>query len=432
MKKIAVMERVAAEQIQYSNTVHYSSAENIVDYKKYRYDLTRQKQISNALNTHLLHEEHGPIHKPLTPWARELVNEIQVVTRSLRRYQSVQKIADIYSQAAFIFLAIGDFQSARDLCYSQIQLFINLSAKMHKNEYLKYVFKPWIGLISIDTAEGSYRDALAKLNILSSSHQHEPIFSENKLVTDKLVAMIHHQVDIRAMVIDAGILESIKIYLAANFYDDLLNFLSEYPKPVNKLLHSVMLEAEIVALANTGRIRAARQVLEQAKLDISPGYQHIFNLRDIELKSAFPSRIHTTSDINDIVAIANDSLQAKYICVNDVLYALRVASLLKFNDFLEESKKLYYYCLEAATSLSDERLKAESLLGLYEIIHDEQGKRLIENLMVEVYYKSQYEGVRTKLLHVFSDLHYVESKYDYSAMIILFEELMLFSSLSAA
>jgi hypothetical protein len=86
--------------------------------------------------------------------------------------------------------------------------------------------------------------------------------------------------------------------------------------------------------------------------------------------------------------------------------------------------KLAYFCLASAIDLEDELLKAESLALLHGLVMRADARQVIEDMMIEHYYHTQYDQARKMMLNSFIDLQHVEKKNKNLTITVLYEDIL--------
>lgn len=355
---------------------------------------------NELLKNKLLHSQNRMIKKPLLPWMQDIRKMIQSLRTKEQKKINVDKMAEIYHHSTEIFLSMDNKKYAREICYSQIQMFIYWSRQTKNADLLKYVFQPWINLSRIDRVEGFYQDAIHKLTILNLYPQTHPAITTYSMF------------------------ELVKTYLQAKRYVELIEYVECQSSHESK---TDLQEALIIALANTGNYHEASALLAKVKLKSQSKAKYIFHLREAEMHIALDKE---NASFNNIYALYRKSLKqlnAVNINPDEILLGLHTAHVLKLFDRQEEANKLLYFCLKASHQLNDELLTAECLVMLYHSISHHEGKKLIENMMIEHYFQTRYVSARMKMLNCFPDLKYVECMTNDDELTSLFEDLLAFS-----
>ncbi len=303
--------------------------------------------------------------------------------------------------------------------------FLKWSNKTNHPQLLTFVFQPWVNLIRIDRLLGHWDSALNKLNALTDTHDASVMVNENKMST-YLFHVLNVKDDNRG-VMNQILWERIKLYLHAQQYTELIQFIENSQQDIVNSRTGWVQEALTIGLVNVGKHDEALQLLTRAKSHPDVPDAHIFNLRECELRMLLKQYHYQVGDLTGLSHTSLRLLRDDPMNVNAVLIGLHTADLLKTCDMMEEAIKLIYFCLETTESIKDELLKAECLVLLYQYIPDLEGKRIIENLMIEHYYQTQYSAARRKMQACFHDLKYVENKYQHDDMTPLFEDLLILS-----
>lgn len=380
------------------------------------------------LHNKLLYPGKFFLHKPLTPWAIELMTAIQAIAASADKQKHAFKIAEIYQHAIEIFIAIGDMKSARELCYSQIQLFMTWGEKLKEDALIKYSFQPWMSLSRIDRLDGQFHEAIKKLNIVCPANVTQ--LSPSPYASPLLHRLLHFDDEIKQTLNEYHLLETMCTYLASKQYLALNDFISAKKKETTIFYHPAVQEALAVVLANTGKIQDAFILLSHAKTYSDKAMIPIFRLRECEMRATLGDAQQASAELTILSKLALRLLKTTHVNKNDILFSLHVAAIFSQLALKEEAAKVAYYCLMAAEDTHDELLKAESLVMLYQLVQTTEAERLIEDLMIEHYFNTQYFVAKQQMLAYFVDLKHVESKYTQDAMCSLFEELLLFSHLA--
>jgi tetratricopeptide (TPR) repeat protein len=387
-------------------------------------DILQRKTLKNAL----LLPQNRIIQKPLVKWTSELRSRIQHICSRSSYLTSVKEIAAIFHEAVTLFMYLNQFKYAREICYSQIHMFINWSNRVGEHQLLKHVFQPWIHLIHIDRMEGNYNDAFNKLNVLSKNNKSHILLNENKLWIKLLLHIFHQHDEVHDSLIKQSLFARIQLYFDTSNYAGLIRYIDtqqDEAKDSNKIM---MLEAKAIALANTGRLEDSLRLLAHAQSHTESIANYIFSLRECEIRMSLTGRQHFSTELRSLSNALLPFLHTEKNKADHVLIGLYVADVMAATGMQEDAVKLIYFCLEASHQMNDELLKTECLMKLYQLIVDPEGKKIIENLLIEHYYHTQYTVARRKMRDCFHDLKYVENKYHHDDITPLFEDLLIFSS----
>lgn len=385
------------------------------------------KTSHEILKNKLLSPQDRVVYGSLSQWSSELISAIQLIDVYSENEINYDKIADIFNNAALILFCIGDVKSARELCYSQIQMFVSLGKKSGNSHLYQYVFMPWINLIRIDRLEGKFSDAMNKLNMLSATNNMKIKVADDSLATYLMADRAELDADAYLLIKNAVTFEFVKIYLETHQYAELIHYIE---RSIDNAAHenrSIFHEAMILALANTGRMNDANEWLRCVRPYSSLLGKNIFLLRDCEMRLKFNDDCH--EELQYLAAFSLCELQSKFININEIMFAMQTANVMCESSGKDEAIKLLYFCLEAADKLNDEVLTAECMILLYQHLRGSEGGILIENLMIDHYVKTQYGFVRKQMLACFSELKLVECKHSHAVMTTLFEELLSFSTI---
>lgn len=414
---------------------------------KFNYDVTKhvvnanQKDlfpIIRAAKNEFLHQEilkntlflpqNRPIQKPLQSWIKKLREELKKETSGFITLKYANQIATVFNEAVFIFMSHNYHKQARDICYSQIKMFIDWSDKTDHCQFLQYAFQPWFNLIRIDRLTENEEDAFKKLDILTIIHGSKCRLDEKKY----WFHILQKDFDLYLHVLTQSVRERIHLYLHGHYYDELLHFINSKNQGADILLTWIQQEALAIALANQEQFEKAEHCLIQAKMNTASSVAaYIFYLRECELR-IFSLKKNRRYDETKYLFQASVTFLENHKMSADHLYiGLQAVTLLITLNRRKEAAKLAYFCLKGAYYIDDDILKTECLVTLYNLIPEVEGKRLIENLMIEHYYHTQYFFARQKMLDSFHDLKYVENKYPDDEITPLFEHLLIFSSCPA-
>jgi len=373
----------------------------------------------------LLFSESRIINKPILPWANELIASLGDLMTQRDKRGNAASIAKIYNQAAHIFLALDDIRSARELCYSQIQLFIGWSQKSGNYALLKHIVEPWVNLSCMDRLEGNSGDAFNKLALLSI--QDESPMREGHPLKQLLRDIIKADENIHHFVKSACLLEPVKYYLIHKQYEALITFVEAKQETESMEYDLPLQEALIVSLANTGKMNRAFDLLNHCRSSYSRSASAVFVLRECEMNVYLNKPVF--AELQALYKRAFRSFHLGYLNTAKILHAMHTAHVIHQAGLSEMAAKLGYCCVEAAERINDECLKAESLVLLYELIDQTEGRQIVEDLMIEHYFTTRYAAARKHMINVFPDLRHVESRREeVDALPALFEELLMFSA----
>lgn len=364
--------------------------------------LMKSKFSKPLLRNTLLFPEDRIVRKPINQWINELSKEISELTHQSLSLSCAEQVAEIFNNAALIYFSIDDISLARELCYTQIQLFIDYSRKTNDQAYLKYVFQPWMNLSRLDRLEKNYDSMKDKLKIFNQININEVVIGNNKLVTPILLSALDQDQNIKSVVETCRLLEPLKGYLEAKQYKQAIQFIEDNKKHSSRSHYALLQEGMIVSVANIGEVDTAFDLLEQAR-QLSPATKHIFKLRECEIKYGL-GIVNQRQELRSLCKMAIGAVTAKYININDIEYGLNLVELLKNSGLKTEAIELVYFCLVAADKLNDQVLKSDALISLYVMMRKTKGKKLVEQLMIDHYEKTQYVISRQKMLSSFPGL----------------------------
>lgn len=349
-----------------------------------------------------------------------LYRDIQKIPAAENKQTNAFEIAKIYDQAVEVFLALDDIKSAREICYSQIHLFILWSYQFKEASLFKYALTPWLNLARIDRLEGFFDEAVSKLSTLNIS---DKLKDDHKVWINQLVHdIIHSNNEVKQSIKVACLLERIKIFLSEKNYLSLIAFLkTEFLGA--EIKHPIIQEALAIAYANTGRFFKALDLLAWAKSSADTFSAQVFFLRECEIKSMLRKNIFT--DVHLLYSQTLTFLNKKPTDQH-IKFGLHTVYVLNKANFKEEAAQLAYFCLRTAVTSSNELLKAESLILLNELITEYEGRNLIENLMIKHYFQTQHMIARKKMLKEFQGLQYVETNNAKELADLLLEKLLSF------
>lgn len=377
----------------------------------------------------LLHPEDRIVHKSLIQWANELMLALKSIESSADNIEQAERIAGIFNNAAFIFYSLNDVTAARELCYSQIQMFLNWGKQLRNNVYQKFVFQPWVNLIRIDRLEKNYEAALVKINILNPSAMAEMQVGATKVAVESLYDVLRDDEDIISLVTTCSLSETIKCMLANRQYESLIQFIEKNKRDIRKQHHALFDEAYAIAVANNGNINAALAVLEQARLSSNPAMMHIFSLRESEMLSRLGRKHEALIQLRILSRYVAQKFSYESINMNDINFGLHTVNVLRQMGNKREAIDLVYFCLLASEKIHDEMMKANCLVMLHEMISKEKGKRLIESMLREHYAATQYHVARKRMAKTYPDLYKLDNNVQAPTFHVLFEELLIFSNL---
>jgi hypothetical protein len=201
-------------------------------------------------------------------------------------------------------------------------------------------------------------------------------------------------------------------------YQGLITFIEN-----TKIMHEYFIkEAQAIALANLGKKQEAFIVLSQDYAQGNRQRNPVLQLRELEMRVSLGDQraIDTLSFLHET---SWSCMSINIITIDNIVFMLHAAVVMRMAG-LGECIPLAYFCLEAADKIGDEVLKAKSLILLHDWVEDINDRKIIEDLMIEHYFTTQYKAVRVKMLNGFNGLKYVEKRYDYSEMMLLFEDVL--------
>lgn len=421
-KIVEYVKAVDKHNLSYNNHGHL-----VIRTKQYTeekpFNITRLEVKKDLLKNKLLFPEDRIVRKPINKWVDELLTATKEIVNLPRQTACAAKIAEIFNNASFIYYCINEVMMARELCYTQIQLFIDWSRHSNDQALLKYIFQPWINLCRLDREERSYQSVIDKMTLLNIIDKSEIVIGNNRIYTHALRSVLDIDSDVKAVVDTCKLLEPIKAYLQAKKYSQVIQFIENNRNNVNKMQNAILQEASAIALANTGNIRESLALLTHAKNHFNPALMHIFQLRECEIKQKIGGVNNLRYDLRALSSIALTSISTQYININDIIFGLHTADIMKSAGLKKEAIELSYFCLVAADKINDALLKTESLVLLYELMQKSKGKKLIEKLMTEHYESTSYVSARKRMLNIFPELNMIDTHNHEIQINSLFHEL---------
>lgn len=400
-----------------------------MDYSKQyksRWDISNDIEQPEVLQNQLISLQSYWPNKSLTDWAGELKNSIEEVHYQPCKSKFSAHIAEIFDNAIRIFMALENYIYARELAYSQIQLFTNWSKKIGVTDLLKYVFNPWMQLIRINRLEGNIYDAFEKLNALNLAES-KIVMGENKFLTQSLYQSLQQDFIMLNEVQTQSVLERIKLCFESRQYAKLITYIEDRLTYFIDVPEIIIQEAKIIAYANVGKIHDALKIIMKNKSHPHRGKDMIFTLREYELQLAAGLSPYRSNTLDLIEEWACQLVKTPSLTINNIIFILQAVRVMKMAGEAEKCMPLIYSCLEAEIVKNDEVLKADCLICLYDLALDADKKKMVEDLMITHYFNTQYVSARKKMLHAFKDLKYVENKYNHDNMTSLFEDLLAFN-----
>lgn len=387
------------------------------EYQTYHRDISNDTSHRIVLKSNLISWQEPQIQKSLTSWSADLNITLQMLYHQKEHSLCAAQVAEIFNQATWIFIASNHLKYAREICYSQIKYFI-------QGNQLKYVFTPWLNLIRIDRLSGNVCDAASKLQILTNIGLFDKIVGENKRLMYSLHQALCQDARLLEKIRSQSMAEKIKLYLMAQQYSEIITFLDS-----QQISDVYAQEARMIAYANMGEIDEACNLLQNQWQRRRVNTHPVLALRKCELQIMSASNnVNLSSDMDKLYQISLQLIMNTPPLPRQLGFALHLAHLMRLVNMNQDAIKLSYYCLEAAVELGDEVLKADSIILLYHLLADNEGRSIVEDFMVPLYFHTQYAIVREKLLACFEDLQYVEQQHTNTEMTLLYEDLISFSA----
>jgi len=159
----------------------------------------------------LFFPEDRIIKKPISDWVEELTIKAEQTRKKDDTITEAGTIAEILNQSALIYFSLGQYEAAKEICYLQINYFININKKAPNLHLLKYVMQPWVNLCRLDRAAGNINDLLKKLYQVANARQ--------------LLHALRSDPEFYSVLLLSRLLEPVKAYLKFNRYHELLRLL---------------------------------------------------------------------------------------------------------------------------------------------------------------------------------------------------------------
>lgn len=321
--------------------------------------------------------------KPLLIWAAELSAMLENIEKQRGDKACLSFIANIYQQAVLILSYAANPKAARELCYAQIQLFLNWQQRFTDIEWSNYLFQPWMYLARLDSQQDLFQDANNKLASLNSQQMNLSLgeFLHDQGLSWHLKNKITY--------------EWLQLHLKHHQYLPLIQAIQQFNLEASSSHNAMLYEALLIAFANVNDQEQALSVYHQGSLNISRKYQPIFELRAAELSLAHGQdarfrlyRLHTWS----LKRLASGKNLKR-----DILFGLSLSKALQKSGCLQDAAKLAYFCLEAAQNLGNDIIKTDCLISLYYLIHEPEGRALIQDLLDQHYQATDYLSERQKM-----------------------------------
>lgn len=345
------------------------------------------------------------LHKPILSWINEVRANIHSLSCSSHDLTTLAQMANVFSDAIMIFIALDQFQTAREICYSQIQLFLKWARQTKQWQLLTHTFLPWLHLIRIDRLSKNYYAALTKIQAL-----------HNTSAAIKLDSLPNEDIKIYSSI------EYIQIGLMLRRFNDLDHYI-QHQQNISNSDKNILYEGKFLSLIHSGQYQAANHYLAMLQPLLGPEISYVFKLRAAEL-DLITGNPYGARHSRDLYFHAMDL--ANFATVKDVLFILHVIQVLQGFQLVTEALELAYACLIAARKLNDDWLLAESLIMLARLVNTKKEKA-VADAMIKHYCQTQYAGARKNLLLCYPDLKYVEKRNCESEAVSLFEELLTLS-----
>lgn len=372
------------------------------------------------LHSNLISLPHYPMGQSLQYLTNKLRHELDALHRIEKQETWYELLSDIYHQAILLMSMAGYQQWARDLSYTQIQLFIAWGYHDLKSHLLKQVFQPWLDLIDIDIQQRHLFDAFDKLNIMLKQHRFI-IKDENIRLRNRLHYALHTDLHLSRHVLRQGMCRRIQLHLILQQYSELIHYLEHDPIPTLFSLDSVVMEARFIAYVNSGQQSRVNSLLGSIQ-NYSDDIIHILRLRECEWM-IMQDHQQANDHLRELTQSFSKRLMEGHVRIVDVVYALHAASLLeKIEDRLGALDTIENAYL-AAQKIVHQPLQAECLVKIYGLTLSGHQKEKIENRMITLYFESCYDSVRKLLLNCNPDLRFVECRAHEETLFHLYDDL---------
>ncbi len=357
------------------------------------------------------------ICRPLSLMASELRQSLLYSSQ-----QNHSEVAEIFNRTIMVMIHSQQFAMARELCYTQIDLYIRESSRINKMDLLKFIFQPWLHLIRIHGINDNYHEAIQQLNVLNLTFPVSVFNGENKLLQEKIYQSLNQDDGLRKSIITQTMLERIRLYLRAHRYAELLNYLEEEQKRFALTQEGFIQEARAIAYANTADIKKAMNLF---------AYKPALKLRELEMRLSLQED-HVKTRLQKLYEYYFSVFNPSIITCQHIIHMLHAALLMQKASLYKQATDLTHDCLDAAIKIGDEVLQAECLVLLQEMATNETQKQALHNNMRTLFQQSEYKIVQDKIKFYFNDLEKKPVAAFATETARLFEDLLAFDFHSAA
>ncbi|HEY2913347.1 MAG TPA: hypothetical protein VGK21_08315 [Candidatus Angelobacter sp.] len=297
-----------------------------------------------------------------------------------------------FNQAALLEVHFGRKHLAEGLCMRALSWLDGLIAQTGNIECYKNGFQPFVNLARLDRINGSWTEALSKLDVLRDGLNLHSIRLHHLAVADDVLRIILQDNKLLTILNNMCMIERLKTLLKAEMYDQVLDLAVE--PSTGALLPQFLAEAQEVAFCCTGEFGLARRLVERYLHRAASADPTVFLFRFAEVLAAsgeHGAALNALLKLKDIFVRSQAKLGSEPLTLmNRLTLLLRTSSLFSHLNAQEECRELAWLGYRAALQLDDVPLICEFLHLLARAgLQDIHGKN-ISTLVLETKERAWY------------------------------------------
>jgi hypothetical protein len=268
-----------------------------------------------------------------------------------------------FNQAALLEVHFGRKHLAEELCMRALSWLDGLIAQTGNIECYKNGFQPFVNLARLDRINGSWTEALSKLDVLRDALNLHSIRLYHLTVSDGVLRIILQDNKLLTILNNMCMIERLKTLLKAEMYDQVLELAVE--PSTGALLPQFLAEAQAVAFCCAGELGLARRLVERYLHRSASADPTVFLFRFAEVLAAsgeHGAALNALLKLKDIFVRSQAKLGSEPLTLmNRLTLLLRTSSLLLHLNAQAECRESAWLGYRAALQLDDVPLICEFL-----------------------------------------------------------------------
>jgi hypothetical protein len=312
-------------------------------------------------NTLICH--HEVIRRPLASWARSILNRIDELNASLQLTDDLplmQQMVSCFNESALIEVHFGRTDRAAVLCASALLWLAIRDMRSQGNYVYRAAFQPHVNLGRLARLRGHWKDSLSKFQTVRAAVNGEPVFLGPVEVPPEGLRQCPSDIELEKTLRNIYISDSIKTFLKARRYKELVEFASSDPEFARDIVQQqCFCEARILGFLGIGMWDCAAELAASQLANRTMPHRPVFQFRRAE---AFALAGKRDAALHAAKSLVNSFLRYPGTLGTDLLVLLSsLAKLLVVLASFEGATQLGELGFRAASQLGDVVLQCDFL-----------------------------------------------------------------------